>query len=180
MSRAALLLACSTILMSCVITRDLDYQPPPNYPASVHGTTETPMDQIRIVDRGVVGIGDAGAAENVEFSAIVRDPNLDQQLIGLVFVDYRPDDDNQPVIPEIPIPPNPGDDPLNRRVTFSLSALGDFGTEPGCHTVQLHVSREFVQLNDPRPADETDLGIGTWFVSVVDDEMPTLVGCETY
>lgn len=169
------------MLTGCFITRDLDYEAPPPLPASVHGTTETPMNQIRVVQGGVLGGADAGASSNIEFSAIVRDPNFDQDLIGLVFRDYNPNRDNQPVIPEIVIPPSSGDDPLTRltrRVTFSLSPL-ELGAV-GCHTVELHVSERFVQLNDPRPADETDLGVGTWFVAVVEDDPPTLSGCETY
>lgn len=166
--------------MGCVITRDLNYEPLPNVPASVEGSVETPTTAIRIIERADIIAPDAGVQQEYEFSAVVRDVNVNQELTGLVFVDYDKDADNTAAIPEFPISRGAGDDPIRRRVTFKIPA-SKFATF-GCHTVQLHVSERFVGFDgDPRPALAGDLGVGTWFVTVVDASNPqTLTGCDTY
>lgn len=166
MSHAAVLFVCSTMLTGCIIARDLDYEDPPNLPPSVHGTPTSPMNQVIEVDSDPIA-ADAGTSANLDFVAIVRDPNVDDELLGLVFVDYDPTGTNQPVLPEIRIPPSSGADPLTREVRFSIPR-GLFPSQ-SCWIVELHVSRSFVGFNDPQPADPDDLGVGVWWV-VRDDE----------
>lgn len=156
MSLAAL--AFATTLMSCIPTRDASYEPPPNYPPSVHSTGQPPMDRVYVIGSGD---GDAGVGGNVDFTATVRDPNVDQSLQGLVFINYNPDEQNTPQLEPFSIPPTLSGEPLDRRASFTLSATQ---LNRPCQTVHLHVSERFTGILDPRPAVPTDLGVGTWFV----------------
>ena len=80
--------------MGCVITRDLDYDPPPNLPPSVEDP-RTPADHpmSRIVEWRSDGVAgpDAGVPE-LTLQAVVRDPNLDQELRWQAYLDFRPEE----------------------------------------------------------------------------------------
>lgn len=173
LSRLVVLVACSTSLMGCVL-RDFDYPEPVNVPPAVLGTVESPLDTVIQVDiAGPVG-GDAGVSSDIPFVATVRDPNIDEPLVGLVFVDR--DEDGSPDLPDISILPEQDDDPWDRRVTFSISRAT---FDARCHTVELHVSHGFVNFNNPQPATEGDLGVGVWWVAAYEEpsEPVDMKGC---
>jgi hypothetical protein len=166
-SRLFCITACSLTLMGCVF-RDFEYQDPPNLPPSVHGTTETPMDTVWIVDLDAPVAGDGGPGTSVQFFANVRDPNVSDQLVGVVFVD-RSELSQRADLPEFPIPAEQDGTPGERRVPFMLPRNSGDLAIPGCHSVELHVSRAFTSLATNPQADPEDLGIGVWWVASVND-----------
>ncbi len=171
MSRALLLLvACSTTLMGCIL-RDFDYQDPTPVPPSVLGSTEDPLDRVQTLDLDlVVGGGDGGVGVDLDFVAMVRDPDLEEPLQGLVFVD-RTTADPRPIAPEFSIPVEQDEDPVHRRVRFTVPRARF--AQAGCHRVELHVSGGFVDFSNPRPAIDGDLGVGVWWVVAFDAANPT-------
>lgn len=154
--------------MGCIL-RDFDYQEPANVPPSVLGSADDPLDTVQRLDLDAPVGGDAGASSDVEIVAIVRDPNVREPLLGLVFVD-RNRGVTRPIGPEFPIPPEQDEDPLHRRVPFRVPRAAFPG--PGCHSVELHVSGGFIDFSNPRPAIEGDLGVGVWWFAVVDATQP--------
>lgn len=179
MSRALLLsVACSTTLMGCIL-RDFDYPDPVPVPPSVLGSTEDPLDRVQELDLDlVIGGGDGGVGADLDFVAIVRDPDLDEPLQGLVFVD-RSATDPRPIGPEFPIPVEQDEDPLHRRVRFTVPRARF--APAGCHRVELHVSGGFVDFSNPRPAIDGDLGVGVWWVVATDagNLEPPMTGCDS-
>lgn len=178
-SRAVVLLACSTTLMGCIVTRDLDYEPPPNYPPSVRGSDTTPSNVAYIVTPDDEPTGaDAGVAGAMELtlSAIVRDPNVDQALEGWLFVNRNPNNpDSFDFARQVTISPNsPGQ--LERRTPDLIVPFG--ALTQSCNIVELRVSGTFGDF-PALPVDEAfdevpDLGVATWFVGVRDsDASPT-------
>jgi hypothetical protein len=163
-SRLLCLWACSTCLMGCIL-RDFDYEPPPNVPPSVQGSQETPFDRVYVVDIEALPGGDGGGAPELEFSADIVDANIDDELLGLVFLDRdalrpRPYSAHR-------IDPETGDNtPYVRRETFRI--LRSDIVRPGCHSVELHVSRDFGEdvVGNPQ-ADPSDLGVGVWWIAAV-------------
>lgn len=181
MSRAALvLLSCST-LMGCILTRDPTYDAPANTPAVVLEDPGTPMNRFYDVC-WQCRTDDGGVPTQVPFVALVRDPDVAQDLEGRVFVDHDPNaSSNTPVINEIRLPAT-GE--LVRRVEFQV----DMGSIPlGCPVVELHIARSFINITNPVPAPDPvnpdaplDLGRGVWFMRVLsnDDDDPRFRGCE--
>ncbi len=181
MSRAALvLLSCST-LMGCILTRDPTYDAPANTPAVVLEDPEYPMNRFRDLCLECEA-EDGGVVTQLRFVAQVRDPDIGQDLEGRVFVDHNPDGPNQPVINEIRLPATGS---VVRRAEFSVDVAS---LRPaGCHVVELHVARAFINITNPVPAPDPenpsaplDLGRGLWFVRVLDtmDDIVQLRGCE--
>lgn len=175
MSRAVLLLACSTTLMGCIL-RDFEYEEPANVPPSVLGSTDDPLDRVQILDLDAEVGGDGGVSSDLEFVAIVRDPNVTEQLQGLVFLDRTPAR-TIPIGMEFPIPAEQDEDPVHRRVRFTVPRMS---FSPGCHRVELHVSGGFINFSNPQPAIEGDLGVGVWWIAGTNesDMTPEMTGCE--
>ncbi len=175
-SRLLLLLACSTSLMGCIL-RDFDYQAPVNVPPAVLGTAETPMSQMIKVDLDAPVGGDAGVGSTLTFRAVVRDPNVDQQLRGLIYLDRNPNaPGRQGLVNDTLITPQHGDQPWDRNVSFDvpleqLSALG-----AGCHWAELLVTSNdnISGVADPQLIDPTDQGVGVWWIEVINQSMPSV------
>ena len=181
MSRALLLLAGAPILMSCVVTRDLEYQPPPNYPASVHGTTETPMERFYTQQVGETVGADAGAgAMELTLFALVRDPNVDDDLEGLLFVNRDPMNPGDGLVRQFTIPSNGNFERERVQLTVPNGEL-ERGT---CNVVELHVSRSFSPFPELAPQGTaldglSDLAVGSWFVAAIGEDglVPTVDVC---
>lgn len=174
LSQALVIAACSTSLMGCIL-RDFEYPPPPNVPASVHGSTDTPLAAVRLIDLD-------GPETEWRFVATVRDANLDQPLIGLLYVDRRPGVPGDLPYADIDIAPDDDDDRLSRRVEFVVPRTEL--SEPGCHWIELLVTSETTGRVDPQPKDPTDVGVGVWFVAATalseGRDVITMDECATY
>lgn len=182
-SRALILLvACSLSQMGCIV-RDLDYESPANLPASVHSTPESPMSMVRVVDLDAPIGGDGGASTGVPFVATVRDANVGQTLYGLIYLDRNPvAPSDRSLIGDVIILPEQDEDPHSRRVAFEVPRADLVALDVGCHWVELLVTSELTGISNPRPADPTDVGIGVWWLMVVNDATPTvgMDGCPLY
>lgn len=178
-SAVLVVMAGSLSSMGCIL-RDFEYEAPVNVPPSVHGTAETPMTRVRVVELDAPLGADGGATTNLEFVATVRDVDVRQPLEALVYLDRNPDAPSRSaLVGELPIPPVADQDPLSRRVRFSLPTAE---LSRGCHVVELHVSRRFVGAINPQPADPADLGVGVWWVAATDAALPAvdMTACPRY
>lgn len=187
MSRVVLALVCCSSLMGCLITRDPTYSPPRNTPAVVLESSEQPFGRFIDVRLDRVGIPDAGVGQGNPSSvlATIRDPDIDQELTGLLFIDRNPDSSRNIPEDEFRIPPTDSE-------TRSVNRPFDFGglftaSDVGCHVLELHVAQQFTNILNPVPAPDpndpdgpTDLGRGVWFIRVLESEVDdtALRGCE--
>ncbi|MCA9606686.1 MAG: hypothetical protein KC619_13870 [Myxococcales bacterium] len=182
MSRAALvLLSCST-LMGCILTRSPTYDAPANTPPVVLEDPDFPMN--RFVNVYLEELAAAGETQ-VRFAAQVRDPDIDDELVGLVFLDRNPNSTtNVPIIENIDIPATGEAD--RDDVSFAVD-VGELDPGAACRVLELHVSRGFVGFANPMPAPDVehpegpiDLGRGIWFLRVLRNREDTqaLLGCD--
>ncbi len=178
LSRLAVLVACSTSLMGCIL-RDFDYQEPVNVPPAVLGTVESPMTEIRIIDLESLVGGDAGAGTTINFTAIVRDANVDQSLVGLVYLDRDVivPTGQQGLVDDVVIPAEQDNDPWDRRVPFEIQGSDLANAGHGCHSVQLVVTSSTSGVHDVHPSDPTDVGTGVWWIAAIDSST-TAVGMD--
>ena len=170
-------------MTGCVVTREPVYDAPTNLPPSVHGSPESPMYIVEVVD---IGSGpasdDAGLnAADPTFVAIVRDANVRDRLEARIFINLDHADDANPITALVrdrePIPAETDEDPGSRRFMFTIPRSR---FEIGCNWIELHVSREFEGLPSLLPAgdDPNDVGVGVWFRAGVDgDSIPDMRGC---
>lgn len=170
-SRLVLVIAASTTLLMGCILRDFDYEPPPNVPPAVLGSTTDPLDRIVVVNLDAPVAGDAGVGSDLQFVATVRDPDVGQTLTGLVFLD-RNRGIQTPLYPEFPIVPEQDETPIDRRVPFTVPRARI--ATLGCHAIELHVSGGFVDFSNPRPAVDGDIGVGVWWIAAISDAQPTV------
>ncbi|MBX3273496.1 MAG: hypothetical protein KF729_24750 [Sandaracinaceae bacterium] len=176
MSRATLALLCGCSLMGCILTRNPTYESPENTPAVVLEDPDFRMGTFHRVNLSGDSPADGGVEMQLEVRAIVRDPDLEQPLVGLVFQDYDLDaSENRTITNDIAIPPSARD---TRDVRFFI----DYSElRRGCRVIELHVSEAFVNTRNPTPRRSGDLGRGFWFVRVfenADDEI-SLEECVT-
>ncbi len=169
---------CATS-MGCIITKDPSYTPPANTPAVVLSHPDSPMNRFTVIDlNGEAGPDGGVPSQTIDFVATVYDPDVDQPLVGLVFLDHNPDDPlgNRPRADEIAISETALT--TTRRVEFSV-VRSDLPR--GCHVLELHVARRFVNFTNPVPAPDPDpdapldLGRGVWWLNVRDDPEDTLI-----
>ncbi|MCB9595745.1 MAG: hypothetical protein H6719_23690 [Sandaracinaceae bacterium] len=173
MSRAALVLICCSSLMGCIITRDPSYSSPANTPAVVTEHPDLPMTRFIEVDRSLAAAPDGGVGNPTEIVAKVRDPDIEDELFGVVFLDRNPNSESPTVLRDFRIPARGEEERADVREPI------DFNEFPaGCHVLELHVSRQFVGILNPVAAED-DLGRGIWFVRVLENEEDdrALAGC---
>jgi hypothetical protein len=174
--RLWLVLSCATAMNGCIL-RDFEYDPQANVPPSVHGSTETPMDRVRIVDLDVIPGGDGGPTNNIVFVGELRDANVNDPIAFITFIDRNlsaprivDDGDAQPVVG--------GDSfrrPFETQIPRSVLTLG-------CHAVEVHASSRFDGVANPTPHDENDLGIGVWWIAATSSSSPDvdMLSCGSY
>ncbi len=175
MSRPVTLVVVGALFaMGCVIPVFPNHEPPPNTPALVLGRGSTPQD-------GIVQVGNRDtliANGQSEFTIEVRvvDPDVDQPLVGLVYVnaDFSGESARPiPVIPQQTVPLNDGDDRTERllEVAVPLTALPE-----GCHRVTFTVNEEYFGFPpappEPEVPDMVEEGRGSWLVAVTSNMLP--------
>lgn len=185
-SRALFFVACSLSSMACLITREPVYEEAPNLPPSVHGSASSPMNRVQVVRLDLPSPGaDAGpTSTGLDFTAIVRDPNVRQRLEGRLFVNLY-----DGVDPETEEPVAEDEAYLRDRIAIPVS--GSFERIfpftiprgvliPGCNWIELHVSEELQGYPSLAPVERGDIGTGTWFVGGITAGTPAadLRGCQ--
>lgn len=171
-TRAAIALAIALTMPSCVILKEPSTEMPPNVPATVEADDlVSPATEIRIVDRDRVGGSpDGGSTTGIEFKVFIRDRNVDDDLTALVFLDRNETDGarNTPLLPNLDVE-RTGE--LERQLTFSVPREE---LPLGCHLLEVHVSKEFTNFQNPEPLEPGDLGRATWWLAVIDSSQPTV------
>ncbi|MBZ0116110.1 MAG: hypothetical protein IT378_05685 [Sandaracinaceae bacterium] len=168
--RWAVPILAATIMTGCFVTRGLDCPIPANVPPSVESSaTLTPLNQIVRIDLDELGNPDGGMA-NVPFEAVLRDPDVADDLQVRVWVDYS---DALPLIPVVDLldVDRNGDDPSRATLSFPISVSR---LAAGCHRVELRVTRAFVGAGR-EPVERGDLGTATWWVASSNDLAPEVL-----
>lgn len=181
----ALPLVAGGPLMGC-ITQDLHFVPPENFPPSV-GVPEggaRPLDAVvRLTADQLSGGGDAGPLNFLRFDVEVRDPDVDQELQYLLFIDYQR---GVTTLPNgagfVPAVAQGASDRRSRVFPLQVPVVSSVLREPGCHRVELLVSERFrvvdgVQTREP--LTEGDLGTGVWWVATqaTEGDAVDMTGC---
>ncbi|MFN9809001.1 MAG: hypothetical protein ACK6CU_05125 [Deltaproteobacteria bacterium] len=170
-SAAALPVMASGPLAGC-ITQDLDLVPPSNFPASleVPATNAYPLDEVIRLRADAIGTGgDGGPTNTLRFDVVVRDPDVEQELQYLLFVDYQRGVTLFPSGTGFVQPaPRGASDRRLRALPVQVPVRGEALSRAGCHRVELLVSQRF-RIEDGVPTREPivagDLGTATWWVA---------------
>jgi hypothetical protein len=115
--------------------------------------------------------------ESIAFDVVSED--VGNNLQAAVVLDYQGPASAKGVVvgQNTSIPPGHLDDPEPRRVEMSFTVPA--GTAPGCHSLTLIVTHQFVPLQ-PIPAEAGDVAYAVWWLDVDDDitaPTATLAGC---
>ena len=178
--------ALAAFAASGCITQDLQFVPPTNFPPSIEVPLggAYPLDEvIQLRADEIGGGGDAGPISTLRFDVLVRDPDVDQELQYLVFVDY------QRGVTLFPsgqgfVQPASGSasDRRVRSLPVQVPVLGQALSRAGCHRIEMLVSQRFsiedgVPTRDPIAAG--DLGTATWWVATqaTEGDAVDMTGC---
>lgn len=175
----------SGTIQGCV-TQDLTFVPPTGFPASIAtpvGAT-FPLDEvIRLQADLIAGGGDAGPINTLALDVEVRDPDVDQELQYLVWVDYQRGITLFPVGNGfIPATPRGASDRRRRVQRIQVPVRNEALGRPGCHRIELLVSERF-RNEDGIPTREPlvsgDLAAATWWVATraTEGDAVDMTGC---
>lgn len=174
MSRAVLVLVCSMSLVGCIITQEPTFEAPPNTPPMVVSAIP-PLNHVVEIVPGVP-VTDGGTASTRIFEVTVWDPDVSQDLEGLLFVQHNRDVNNTPLTDRVEIA---ADGTSTRTVEFELdlNELGAHvdpsdGNPRGCWVLEAHISHSFgnsILDPEPPPGDPLDLGRAIWVLHVTAD-----------
>lgn len=162
-ARCATVLVTGATLPAC-LTQNVQYEVPRNYPPAIESpdTALFPLNSIirNPNDLEIEGDGGTTTLTSIPLQVDVRDANLADRLQFRLFVDFDP---LAPMISDLgDIPPASATaiDRLTRSLTVNVPLT--LVSAPGCHRIELRVSRAFV--GQRTPAEEGDLATATWFV----------------
>lgn len=178
--------ALPALALSGCITQDLQFVPPTNFPPSIEVPLggAYPLDEvIRLRADEIGGGGDAGPINTLRFDVLVRDPDVDQELQYLVFVDYQRGVTLFPsstgfVQPET----SSASDRRLRSLPVQVPVRGEALSRAGCHRIEMLVSQRF-RIEDGVPTRdpivEGDLGTATWWVATqaTEGDSVDMTGC---
>ena len=160
--RPLVLLALANLVLPACITSDIRLRESENFPPSIE-SSPTATNPLRTwINFVPTSTTDGGAPEHQAFELdfVVRDPDVDQSLELLVFVDGRStgiaDGDQIPVAVD-------GDRRV-RSVSYSTANILEDLRPPGCHTIEILVSGSFLP-GRPEPTEPGDLGTAVWWVA---------------
>jgi hypothetical protein len=179
-------MASSPFALAGCITQDLRFVPPANFPPSIEvpATNAYPLDEvIRLRADQIGGGGDAGPINTLRFDVLVRDPDLEQELQYLVFVDYQR---GVTLFPSgqgfVPPAPSSASDRRFRSQPVQVQVRNEALSRAGCHRIELLVSQRF-RLEEGVPTREPlidgDLGTATWWVATqgTEGDAVDMTGC---
>ena len=179
-------MASSPFALAGCVTQDLQFVPPANFPASIEVPSDGvyPLDEvIRLRADEIGGGGDAGPINSLRFDLLVRDPDVEQELQYLLFVDYQR---GVTLFPSgqgfVPPAPTSASDRRLRTLPVQVPVVGAALSRAGCHRVELLVSQRF-RIEDGVPTREPivdgDLGTATWWVATqaTEGDAVDMTGC---
>ena len=156
-------LGSGTLLSGC-LTENVQFDLPRNYPPAIESpdTALFPLNSVirNPNDLEIEGDGGTSTLTFIPLQVEVRDANLDDRLQYRIFVDYDPLAPNISDLGDIPPASQMAEDRLRRSVTVNLPVT--LVATPGCHRVEMRVSRAFEGQRSP--AEPGDLATATWFV----------------
>lgn len=188
-SRAAVTAAAwalPAIALSGCITQDLRFVPPTNFPPSIEVPVggAYPLDEvIQIRADQLGGGGDAGPINTLVFDLEVRDPDVDQELQYLVYIDYQRGITLFPNVTGF-VQPAPASQ-TNRRARMQrllIPVRDSLLREPGCHRIEVLMAERF-RIEDGVPTRDPivsgDLGTATWWVATqaTEGDAVDMTGC---
>lgn len=185
MSRAVVVLVCSMSLVGCIITQEPNFEAPPNTPAVIVSASPA-LNRVVQIETGTGEPGaDGGAATSATFQLTIWDPDVNQHLERLIFVQHNPDENNTPLSDPVEIPSN-GTPIRTAEFDLELSDLGALnGGDPRrCWAIEAHISEDFgASLLNPRPPDPpagepVDLGRAIWIVNVAADPADSVLAAD--
>ncbi len=152
-------MCCAMLFAGCLVTEDLDYVPEPNWPPSVESQpgAQHPIREVIVLDLGAQL--DGGSSE-IPLEVLVRDPNVEDELQGKLFVDEQ-----QNAAVRVPIPPSGS---AERLLTVAVPVQGPL-LSVGCHRLELRVTRRFRFVPPQEPEEPGDLGTAVWWVYTRDE-----------
>lgn len=168
------------------ITQDLTFVPPTNFPPSIEVPTGAayPLDEvIRLRADLIGGGGDAGPINTIVLDIEVRDPDVDQELQYLVWVDYQRGITLFPVGNGFVTPvPSGSVDRRRRAQRVQVPVRNEALSRPGCHRVEILVSERFRNeegLPTREPLVSGDLASATWWVATqaTEGDAVDMTGC---
>lgn len=179
-------MASSPFALAGCITQDLQFVPPSNFPPSIEvpAANAYPLDEvIRLRADEIGGGGDAGPINTLRFDVLVRDPDVEQELQYLVFVDYQRGVTLFPSSTGFVQPaPSSASDRRLRSLPVQVPVRGEALSRAGCHRVELLVSQRF-RIEEGVPTREPiatgDLGSATWWVATqaTEGDAVDMTGC---
>lgn len=168
---ASCVMAASTA--GCIATSPVDFPQDENFPPSV---VSQPGAQYPLREIGQLNLDDPVEVPELPLQVIVRDPNVDQTLEYLLFLDAETVNDSP--IQEGVVNPFQGQVERPRTFTVPYEVLTPAGE---CHKIELVVSGAFANsaVEPRRPAQEGDIDDRTWWIEVTDADNPViLVECQ--
>ncbi|MFW5921114.1 MAG: hypothetical protein ACOCUS_04685 [Polyangiales bacterium] len=139
-------------MTGCLVTDKAELEQEENFPPSIE--SQTGMDVEHPLDEVIIFNQDEEAFDGeLELDVIVRDPNVDQELILQTFVDGAG---------RIGFDSLPGDGEVERRRNVFVEE-GLFSQE-GCRRIDLLVSSDFQLGNLRKPTEPGDIGTARWWV----------------
>lgn len=161
----------SALWAGCITTNPVDFREEENFPPSVVSqlTAEYPLREI-----GQLDLDAPVEVRELPLEVIVRDPNVDQTLEYLIFLDAETVNDSP--IQEGIIEPFQGEVERPRTFTVPYDVLTPAGV---CRQVELVVSGAFSpsSVEPRRPAQEGDIDDRTWWIEVTDADNPIPTRC---
>lgn len=176
--RPLVLLALANLVLPACITSDIHLRQSDNFPASIESSATTSYPLRTWISFVPTSSTDAGPPEHQAFDLefVVRDPDVDQPLEFLVFVDGR----STGIADGGRIPVSLDGDRRMRSVTYSTATLLEDLRVTGCHTIEILVSGSFLP-GRPEPTEAGDLGTAVWWVATRPDATDVtpvaLTGC---
>lgn len=156
-----------TSFSGCIVTDTVDLVDEPNHPPSIESAPEALH---RLDDVIVIELDDEGQPLDIDaivLDVIIRDPNVDQDLVVRGFFDRRPDSVQclrrrlEAVAPE-----GGGERPVARTPEpFRCDLAGSVFLLPGCHLIEMLVSGGFQEMDQRQPLEAGDIGSAFWWVA---------------
>lgn len=161
-------LALVLAVVPACITESIRFEPPANFPASIESTPTAAHPLNRVITLVPVDISDGGTRDFQPFdlAVVVRDPDVDQSLDYLVYVDgRRGGGDDGGDVPRA----TSGDRRFRELTIRTRDAVFEELRVPGCHKIEVLVSEAFMP-GTPVPVTAGDLGTAVWWVATAEND----------
>lgn len=163
LSLGVLVSVAASSLAGCLVTDEADVRSPGNTPPTiVVDSASPPLEEVIVVDTQRDPEATTGS---LTFEAQIREPDLEDTIQWFIYVDER--GNGSPDAKGRLFPAS------NREVRLLEAPVARslFAT-PGCHRIELRVSREFAFSPRWLPEEEGDIDSAVWWVFTKTATMP--------